>query len=81
MILEKDHQCYSAAERRQIKQGIFETTNDHDYLNSEERMVGYPKAAVNKFASCIRVVDPFTFKTVDLIEFSNNEVVFSQFIS
>jgi len=36
---------------------------------------------VNKFASCIRIVDPYKLKTLYLEEFENNEVVFSHFIS
>jgi splicing factor 3B subunit 3 len=45
--------------------------------------VGYPKpgAAAQSFASCLRIVDPFTFETVFLQEFENRETVFSVYFS
>jgi len=51
-------------------------------LEAEESKLGYPKAPINKFASCIQIVDPYNLQTVELIEFQDgNEVVFSHFIS
>lgn len=47
----------------------------------DDARIGYPRAGVNKFASCIRIVDPFMLQTLELIEFENNEVVFSHFIA
>jgi len=47
----------------------------------DDTRIGYPRAGVNKFASCIRLVDPSKFQTLELIEFENNEVVFSHFIA
>lgn len=47
----------------------------------DDARIGYPRAGTNKFASCIRIVDPFVLQTLELIEFENNEVVFSHFIA
>ena len=47
----------------------------------DDARIGYPRAGTNKFASCIRIVDPFMLQTLELIEFENNEVVFSHFIA
>ncbi len=81
VILEKDHQSFSAQEREDIRKKIAEDTKDPAYLDADSTKIGYPKAPTNKFASCIRIVDPFQLKTLYLEEFGNNEVVFSHFIS
>ncbi len=81
VILEKDHQCFSTKERDELRQAIAKKTNDPTYLEQEDSKIGYPRAPPNKFASCIRIVDPFELKTLYLDEFSDNEVVFSHFIS
>lgn len=36
---------------------------------------------MNKFASCLRIVDPYLLSTLELLEFENNEVLFSCFIA
>jgi len=37
----------------------------------------YPRASVNQFASCIRIVDPYTMRTLSVLEFENGETCFS----
>ena len=81
VILEKDHQCYSTKERQALKKAIAEKTEDPTYLQQEERKIGYPKAPANKFASCLRIVDPYRLETLYLEEFQDNEVIFSHFIA
>lgn len=81
VILEKDHNCYSHSERMKIKEDIYAKTGDETYLSIDDSKIGYPRAGKNIFASCIRIVDPFTLQTIELIEFENNEVVFSHFIT
>jgi splicing factor 3B subunit 3 len=80
VILEKDHNCMPSSEREKVKQRIYELTGDEEYLNMDDARIGYPKAGQDKFASCIRIVDPFTLETVEVLEFEN-EVVFSIFIT
>ena len=81
VILEKDHQCFSTDERKELREAIAKKTNDPSVIEQEDHKIGYPRAGPNKFASCIRIVDPFRLKTLYLEEFQNNEVVFSHFIS
>jgi splicing factor 3B subunit 3 len=81
VILEKDHQCFSTEERKELRETIAKKTNDPSYLEQDDQKIGYPRAGPNKFASCIRIVDPYRLKTLYLEEFQNNEVVFSHFIS
>lgn len=64
-----------------LKEKIYEKTNDEEYLNLDDSKIGYPRAGKDQFASCLRIVDPFTSETLELIEFENNEVVFSHYIS
>lgn len=56
---------------------------DPEYMNLDFSKVGYPKpgADAQSFASCLRIVDPFTFETVFLQEFENGETVFSAYFS
>lgn len=81
VILEKDHNCLSSNMRQQLKQTIAEKSGDEAYLQADERKIGYPKGGVNKFASCVRIVDPVKLETLYLEEFQDNEVVFSHFIA
>ena len=46
----------------------------------DDAKIGYPRAGQDKFACCVRIVDPFSLETVELLEFEN-EVVFSIFIT
>lgn len=64
-----------------MREAIAAKTGDELYLEANEHKIGYPKAGVNKFASCIRIVDPYKLQTLYLEEFQDNEVVFSHFIS
>lgn len=43
-----------------MKQSIYNETNDEYYLNTSWDQLGsYPRAGNDKFASCIRIVDPY----------------------
>merc|ERR1711871_1783378 len=42
-----------------------------------EAFVGAPEAGVNKWASCIRIVDPTEGQTLSLLELEDNESAFS----
>jgi hypothetical protein len=66
VILEKDHNCLSTEERQKRRQEICEQSGDPEYLDVEESKVGYPRAGANKFASCIRIVDPYRLETLYL---------------
>ncbi|CDW71789.1 splicing factor 3b subunit 3 [Stylonychia lemnae] len=81
VILEKDHNSLTYSQRLRQKEEIAEKSNDQEYLNLDDSKISYPRTGQNKFASCIRIVDPFLLQTLELIEFENNEVVFSHFIA
>ena len=59
VILEKDHNCFTYKERQELKKKIAEKSGDEAYLQIDDAKIGYPKAGDNKFASCIRIVDPY----------------------
>ena len=69
VILEKDHHSYSSKQRLELKEAIAQKTGDEEYLKADESKIGYPKAGDNKFASCIRIVDPYRLQTLYLEEF------------
>ena len=70
VVLEKDHQSFSYDELESIKKYGFEETKDEDYLETDWSQLGsYPKADPDKFASCIRIVDPYTMETLSVYEF------------
>jgi len=63
---------------------LAEQSGNKEYLDINYQAVGYPKPGMKKqapFASCLRIVDPFSFETVYLQEFENNETVMSVYVS
>lgn len=44
-------------------------------------MGSYPRAPKDKFASCLRLVDPTTLQTISVTEFEPNETCFSIYVS
>ena len=64
-----------------MKEEIAKNTKDENLLKLEDSKIGYPRAGKDQFASCIRIVDPFNLETLKIIEFENNEVVFTHFIT
>lgn len=45
------------------------------------KLGAYPKADKDKFASCIRIIDPSTMETQSILEFENNETCFAIYVS
>lgn len=41
----------------------------------------YPRAGTDRFASCIRIVDPFKMETLSVLEFENGETCFTIYIA
>ena len=70
MLIEKDHGCPTLSERTKLKQSIAQTSGHKEYAEIDFQKVGYPKTD-SGFASCFRIVDPFSFETVFLQEFEN----------
>ena len=82
MVLEKDHNCFSYSELTRIKERVYAETKDEAYLHAEWSKLGsYPRAGRDKFASCVRIIDPYTMETLSLLEFENKETVFSFYVS
>jgi hypothetical protein len=76
--LEKDHNAYNISQLEDIRQKVYQKTNDEQYLKAPWHELGsYPRANVNSFASCLRVVDPYTMRTLSILEFENGETCFS----
>jgi len=60
---------------------IYQNTKNEEFLKAPWHKLGqYPKTD-GRFASCIRILDPFTLQTLHILEFENGETCFSVFIS
>lgn len=77
-VLEKDHNSFNIGKLEEIRQSVYSQTNDEQYLKAPWHELGsYPRAIENSFASCLRIVDPFTMQTLSTLEFENGETCFS----
>lgn len=81
VTIESDHLTYPKLIRDEIKDQIYKATEDEEYLNTPDSLIGYSKAPEGTWGSCIRVVNPATLETLDLKELSNNEAAFSLLIT
>jgi hypothetical protein len=66
----------------QVKQELLKTLQGDDEPSEEdggvnEAFTGAPQAGPNKWASCIRLVDPVQGETLSLLELDDNEAAFS----
>jgi splicing factor 3B subunit 3 len=77
VIIESDHNSYSKREKEMIKQEIANTTKDLEYLKLKEDQIGTPYAGEGRWGSCIRMIDPYKYDLLDLIEFEENEAAFT----
>jgi hypothetical protein len=57
--LEKEYNCYTYTERQKLREDIAKKTGDQVFAKMEESRIGLPRAGKDKWASCIRIVDPF----------------------
>jgi splicing factor 3B subunit 3 len=81
ITIETEHQCYTTKERQDIKKEIFKKTGDEEYMKMSDSLLGYPKAPEGKWASLIRIMEPYELKTIKVMEFEENESCFQAFIS
>jgi PhoPQ-activated pathogenicity-related protein len=82
ITLERDHNQASISTLEDQRQKIYSATKDEAFLKAPWHKIGaYPRANTNQFASCIRIVDPYTMQTVSVLEFENGETCFSYYIS
>lgn len=77
VIIESDHNCFSKREKDNLKKEISDKTNDEEYIKLKEDTIGVPQAGEGRWGSCIRMLDAFDNKLLDLIEFEENESAFS----
>lgn len=64
-------------EKKEKKDDDEEGEGDEEDSGPSEAFVGSPQAGLNKWASCIRIVDPVQGDTVSLLELEDNEAAFS----
>lgn len=76
IIIEADTNTYSKKEKEEIKNEIALKTQDKEYLTLKEEKIGVPNAGEGKWGCCIRIIDPFEHKLLDLIELAENEAAF-----
>ena len=79
VIIETEHNAYSPSEKEKVLK-----TKEAEGLEIDEKVAnlpsdtfGLPKHEGGKWASCIRVVNPFQGETTHLIELEENEAAFS----
>jgi splicing factor 3B subunit 3 len=77
IILEADQNVYSKTEKEIIKKEISLKTKDEEYLNLPEEKIGTLISSEGKWGSCLRMVDSYELKTLDLLELEENEAVLS----
>jgi splicing factor 3B subunit 3 len=77
IILESETNTLGKREKDDLRYSIAEKTNDAEYLELEDKIIGLPYAEDGKWGSCIRMIEPFENKLLDLIELEQNEAVFS----
>jgi len=80
IIIESDQNSYSKREKDNIKKEIAEKSNDEEYLKLKEDQIGVPYAGEGRWASCIRMLEPYEYKILDLIEFEDNEAALSAYV-
>jgi splicing factor 3B subunit 3 len=77
IIIESDQNVFSKREKDNIKKEIAEKTSDEEYPKLKEDQIGVPFAGEGRWASCIRMLEPYDHKILDLIEFEDNEAALS----
>jgi splicing factor 3B subunit 3 len=77
IIVESDQNVMSKREKDLYKKDIAEKTNDSEYLKLKEDHIGVPFVGEGRWASCVRMIEPYEHKVLDLIEFEDNEAAFS----
>ena len=80
VILETDHMVFNITDRERIKEQVTVATGDEEYKELNYREMGYPKTEAGKWASSIRILEPYELKTLELIELEDNEAAFSCFM-
>lgn len=76
VIIEADHNVLCDSEL-QKRLGQRTDMSDDDYSILDPEVFGTPAAGEGKWASCIRLLDPVSAETHDLIELTNNEAAVS----
>lgn len=84
VVIESDHNEYSDVERAALSKSsdaMVTDKQDGDQDGEEESTIiplrGPVPSADGKWASCIRVLEPISGTTLDLLELTNNEAAFS----
>nr|CAG8441343.1 1268_t:CDS:10 [Entrophospora candida] len=79
VIIESEHNTYSPTERKKLIESKINagTEVNESIFDLPQEILGLPKAEAGKWASCIRVVNPFQSETMSVIELEDNEAAFS----
>ena len=78
IVIEADQHSYSNYERGKFKEKIVEISKDSNYSKLKDKDIGSPYTAEGNWGSCIRIISPINnMKTIDLIEFEENEAAIS----
>ncbi|OMJ23582.1 Splicing factor 3B subunit 3 [Smittium culicis] len=79
VIIESEHGIMSSSKYASllVENGIVESLEDAQEAILPPEQFGYVRAKDGNWASCIRVLNPFTGETVQLLELDDNEAAFS----
>ncbi|CAG8455093.1 129_t:CDS:10, partial [Racocetra fulgida] len=78
VIIESEHNTFSPAEKEKALEAKVKNGFEYDpkLLELPPETFGLPKAEHGKWASCIRVLNPFQGETMSLVELEENEAAF-----
>lgn len=75
VVVESSHRTFCEREKNEIKKQIYQ--GNEEAFNLPETQIGNFRAPPGYWASCIRLIEPTSLKTLDLIELENNESAIS----
>ena len=71
IVIEASNRAYCEREKNELKKYLYQS--NEEALNVSETQVGTLKAPPGCWASCVRLVEPISLKTLDIVELENNE--------
>jgi splicing factor 3B subunit 3 len=78
VVIESEHNTYSPTEKEKTLEAKINEGKrfDPSLLKFSPEVFGLPKAELGKWASCIRIINPFLGDTTFKVDFEDNEAAF-----
>lgn len=71
VLIESSNRSFCDRERNELKKQLYQ--GNEEIMQLPEAQIGALRAPSGCWASCVRVVEPISLKTLDLVELENNE--------